>query len=67
VAQLGTILIREWINEADGLPMQQEATLPGSHKRVSVCNYNQAAGERQNRLRMTLAERAILAGFVLCG
>jgi hypothetical protein len=43
VAQLGTVLIRKWIGQADGLPMQQEATLPGTHKRVTVWNYNHVA------------------------
>jgi hypothetical protein len=41
-AQLGTVLIREWVGQANGLPMQQEGGLPGVHKRVTVWNYDVA-------------------------
>jgi len=50
VAQLGTILIREWISQADGLPMLQEGTLPGSHKRVTVWNYNHIAAPASDKI-----------------
>lgn len=43
VAQLGTVLIREWIGAADGLPIRQEASLPRVHKRLTVWDYTQTA------------------------
>jgi len=50
VAQLGTVLIREWISPADGLPMQQEGMLPGVHKRVTVWNYNNVAVPESDKI-----------------
>lgn len=50
VAQLGTVLIREWISQADGLPIRQEGTLPGVHKRVTVWHYNNVAVPESDKI-----------------